>query len=556
MVRRGLMFARRYPAATALTALGLVLGVVCTWNMTATFDSVRYANVGHWIAHGEGISSSLISVPVQDGTRTNEDGLSAFTIQPPGLPIFYALTGSGHWQVSHRLLHVLCFGVLALLVRQLALALLGRELAATVVVLAVLFSPVFMALAGHYWTDLPFTVFLLGSLWAVIRASAAQRQWWRWLLLASALAGMATGLRLPGLALGLVFLADGIRGAVRRGLRHGLLRLLLLGSVVVPVAAMYFLRNLRLAGSLRGVTPQVLVETMEPSLTRAWIFVSSRIFEAFVPGFATREAARRVEAVGEAPGQWTGVGIALLVLFLVLGVVLLLRRRGWLGWPARGAGSQAVAGWYAALLVLGSLAVLVLPVSKHPEIHVVELRFLAPVLPLLWVPVAAVLCGSGRRVPDLALGAVVVAAFVVGAFFPAEPAPGDRDSLRTGLDWVAQNLPAGSVILTNSGKELVEENLSFHVYNLSTWHYRSMLPEEMRSDRGLRQWAQERGVTHLVLTGRANERRLLFWGDIITHLIQGLHWPDHLMYRDGRLRVYRVPRPGERTRSGKGGAGR
>jgi len=556
MIRRGFMFAGRHPAGTALTALGLVLGVVFTWNMNTTFDSVRYANVGHWIAQGEGISTSLVSVPLQDGTRPTGEGLFAFTIQPPGLPLFYAATGSGHWQASHRALHVLCYGALALLILQLARALLGRDTPAVLAVLVVMSSPVLVQAASHYWTDLPFTVFLLGSLWAVIRAADAQRNWWRWLLLASLLAALATGFRLTGLALGVVFLLDGILGAMRRGVRHGLLRLLAAGALVVPVAAAIFARNLRLSGTLRGIAPQDWIQPAASSLDRAWTFLSSRVFEGFVPGFAAESAARRVETVGAAPDDWALVGVLLAALFLAGGVVLFLRRRGRLDWPSRGPARRSAAGWYAALLVAGYLAVLVVPLAKHLEIRVVEQRFVAPVLSLLWIPVAAVLCGSGRRVADLAVGGLVAAAFVAGVYFQPDPGGRDRESLRTGLDWVAQNIPDGSVVLTNAGKELLEEDITRRVFHLSDWHYRAILPAEMSTDSGLRRWGHAHGVSHLVLVGRTNERRRAYWGEVITHLSQGLYWPDQLEYRDGRMRVYRMPAPGERARSGKGGAGR
>ncbi|MCP4572163.1 MAG: hypothetical protein GY838_07385 [bacterium] len=556
MVRRVLMFTSRHPAATALTVVGLVLGVILTRDMTATFDSVRYANVGHWIAQGEGISSSVISMPLQEGTRPAGEGRFAFTLQPPGLPLYYALTGSGHWQASHRFLHVLCYGALALLVLQLARAMLGRELPAVVVVLAVLFSPPLVSVLGRYWTDLPFAVLLLGSLWAVVRAGESDRNWWRWLLLASLLAALATGFRLTGLALGLVFLADGIRGAIRRGVGHGLLRLLVLGSVVIPVAAAIFERNLRLAGTLRGVAPHDPVLTMESSLVRAWIFMSGRLVEAFVPGFAAEKAAGRIDEIGAEPGAWLAVGILPAILVLAAGVILLLRWRGKLSWPIRPSAASSAAGWYAALLVAGSLAVLVATLARQPEIHIAEQRYLVSLLPLLWVPVAAALCGSGRRMLDTTIGATVVAAFVVGVFFPVDPGGRDPESIRTGLDWIAANIPVEAIVLTNAGKELVEENPARRVYHLSDWFYRAMLPEEMRSDRSLRRWAKEHGVTHIVMVGRPSERQAEYWGPVITHLTQGLFWPDQLQYRDGRMRVFRMPRPGERARSGKGGAGR
>jgi hypothetical protein len=556
MIRRGLVFAGRHPAATALTVVGLVLGLAYTADMNTTYDSVRYANVGHWIAQGEGISASLVSTPLQEGTREVADGVFAYTLQPPGLPLFYAATGAAHWRVSHRVLHVVCLGVFALLVWRLGGMLLGGGLPAALVVLVVLFSPATYGVARHCWTDLPFSVLLLGSLWAITCAADADRHWWRWLLLASFLTALAIGFRKAGLVLGVVFLADGIRGALRRGVLHGALRLLAAGAFTVPVIAVQILRNLHLAGSVRGVAAFDPVQPVAPDLLRAWTYTSWRLLEAFVPGFGARTAAERIDAVGADPARGAWMGVLVAVFLLLPGIVLLLRRFARLTWPPRGDSGPRVAGPYAALLVVGSLAVLLLTLFGQDEIRVAEPRFMAPILPLLWIPVAAVLCSGGRRLPRRLVAGVVVAAFAVGVFFVPPPGGRDRESLRVGLDWVAGNLPAETMILSNAGKELVEDDLSRRVRNVSDWYALSMLPVEMRTDHEFRRWAKQRGITHLVLVGRPSERQAVYWGPLLTQLCRGLFWPDHLQYRDNRMRVYRVPLPGERARSSKGGAGR
>jgi hypothetical protein len=555
MAWRGITFVRKRPAAALLALAGVALGVHFTWGMAATFDSVRYANVGHWIAAGEGIASSITTVPVQDGTRATGDGLHAFTIQPPGLPLFYAATGAAHWRASHRVLHVLCYGVLALVVLQLARTLLGRTVPAVCVALLALANPVIQTTAASYWTDLPFTVLLLGSLAAVIRAQQAERHWWRWLLLASLLAALAVGFRLTGLALGAVFLLDGVRGAVRRGPRHGLLRLAAAGSLVAPVAALLFLRNLRLSGSFRGTAPLDMAPPVEPSLARAWNFLASRLLEAGVPGFAHESVAGHAAQANANLQGWTAAGAAVAVALVGGAVVVALRRRGLVSWPAPATRRGGAAGWSAALLVAAYLAVYALPLAKHPEYHVVEARFVAPILPLLLVPVAAVLCGSGRRSFDLALGGAVTVVFLAGAIAHHEPYRHGNAPLQNGLDWLAANVPPETPVLTNVGKILLDEDITRRVYHITDWYYRSVLPEQMRSDRGLRRWAAARGVEYVLLVGTPNRRQQFYWGEIITQLAEGRRWPDQLRYRDRFMRVYHVPAPGQPVRGGKGRSG-
>ncbi len=551
MALSGMKSPRMRTTAAVLAVVALALALYHTVGMRSTFDSVRYANVGHWIEAGEGISASVLTVPVQEGTPATGDGLHAFTLHPPGLSIFYAMTGVEHRLVAHRVLHVICYVVLALVVLVIARELMGGAVPAALVTLLTLNSPYMLDLVRNLWSDLPFTVLLLGGLAATMRAVHERAHWWRWLLVASACAGLAVGFRLLGLALGAVFLVDAALGVQRRGWRHGLLRLAAAGAVAGPMVTVIILRNLRLAGAFGGTVPRDWPLVTTPSVLRAWNFVSSRLLEAFMPGFATRETAEYVAAANANPRGWVLAGVTVFALVLVGFVVAFLRQRGKVAWPDATLRGRDGVTWLAVTLAATYLVLVLVPVTRHMEVVAVEARYFAPVLPLLWVPVVIVLFGSGRRWLDLGLGGVVTAIFLVGAVAMHEPYDPPHGALRSGLDWLEANVPVTTPILTNGGKVLLDEKLARRVYHLSDWNFKAVLPQDMRTEDGLRRYLEERGIGYIVLFGRPDRRKAYYWGEAVTGLLAGRRWGEFKVYGDRRMKIYRVPGPGEVLRSPK-----
>ena len=518
-------------APIAVSAVFLVLAIWATASLKSTFDTARYANVGHWIGEGRGITSSLTVLPVQEGTRDQGEGLASFTIQPPGLPFYYAAVGVDHRHGAHRFMHVLSLLVLGLatwsVARQLGVGPWVSALPAAFTVA----SPAVIEATRHMWTDLPFVALQMAALALVIRANRPGRRPLFWLGGGALALGLATTLRLPGLGFGLLLVLDAVIAWRLGSLRDGFQRLAVSLGVFAIVTVPVLVRNMILVGSPGGTAPQEFALKAGFDLLRGWSFLGARLVEALLPGFAYEPFALKAAAAGNTPDGWALPG--LVIAAIVVGFIFLAWKRG---------KNIFGPGLLLAAMAVGYLIVVLVPAARHLEYTVVELRYAVPLVPLIWILVASVASRwqANRGAAPVAL--VVTLVWLAGVTVLARPGQSDHGFVRDGMDWIAANIPAEDRILTNGGKVFMDEDLSRRVLHLSTYNYKHALGNEVRSEIGLGEWLAERDVRWVVLIGRPNRRMPLFWGDEITSLFTGRRWTDRLVYQDpGAILVYRVP---------------
>jgi len=534
--------AKKHLATALVGVVALILALVFTRDMASSFDSVRYANVAHWIAAGDGITTSLTVVPVQEGLPAVGDGLYAFTIQPPGLPLFYALTGVANRARNHAILHLVSLLVLAWLVLQLGRQLTGRPAVGATAALLTILSPALLLTVENLWTDLPTVTLLLGALHLVIRSRAPGAHGWRWLPAASVLGALAVSLRLTALAFGAVLVMDILLNR-RLAWRTQLLRLVSGAGLFGGVTIGLLLRNRMLSGSFSGTAPHDWPLAPAYSLGRGATHVGSRLLQSLAPGWAAEPVARKLTAANAGPGIWAVPAILLLILVGVALAVLGLRRAGRLAWPPAG---DAVSGSWAlvAALFAASLLVLVLPAGRHADFRVVELRYLVAVLPLLWLGITALLMSTGRGAVDLIPAMVLVLVFALGLPGLHRPYRHTHEYMRTGLDWLERTIPPTTPILSNGGKVLLDENLTRRVFHLSDWNFRHALGPRLRREAGLLQYLRDHGIGYVVLFGQPDMHKAEYWGKPIIELFLERRWAPWLAYRDQHIKVYRIPAAG------------
>ncbi len=534
------------PAPVVLGIVALILGLVFTRDMTSSFDSVRYANVAHWLAQGDGIATSLTVVPVQEGMPAVGDGLHAFAIQPPGLPLFYAVTGVANRTTSHAVLHLVSLLALGWFVLGLGRQLTGRVIVGATAALLTLLSPVVLLTTENLWTDLPTVTLLLGALYLLIRAREVARRRWAWLLGASVLAGLAVSLRLTALAFGGVLVADLIQS---RGLptRRRLLRLASGAGPFGVVALSLLLRNRMLTGSFSGTVPRDWPLAPEFSLARGGAFLGSRLLQAVTPGWAAEPVARKLATANAGPTGWALPLILMLILIVIAVAAGVRRRQGKLDWPPA---VDAVPGAriLAASLFGASAVVLLLPAARHADFRVVEFRYVAALLPLIWLGLTTLMMSTGRRTVDLILAGVLVLTFVAGVPGLHRPYRHSHQYMNQGLDWLRLSVPPEVPVLSNGGKVLLDEDLTRRVYHLSDWNFRHALGRDLGREEGLLDYLRERGIGYVVLFGEPNLHQAEYWGRPLIGLFVGRLWSSWLVYHDQHIKVYRIPADGPAPR--------
>ncbi len=530
-------------AAPAVCAVALVLALVFTRGMTPSFDSVRYANVAHWLAAGEGIATSLTVVPVQEGLPATGDGLHAFTIQPPGLPLFYAATGVDNRAASHRNLHLLSYVLLAWLVLALGRKLSGRSEVGIAAALLTLLSPALLATVANYWTDLPAVTLLFGALYLVIKSREPSPYPWAWLLGASVLSAAAISFRLTALAFGAVLLTDLVLSRDLKW-RQQLLRFAAGSGIFGVVTLWILLRNKILAGTFSGTPAHTWLMAPQYSLERGWAFLSSRLLQSLTPGWALDGVAQKMTVAHAQAGIWRVPGALVFLLIVAVGVAYFLRRQQRLSWPRSSGQATPGARTLAMALFIASLVVLLLPAGRHADFRVIEFRYLISLLPLVWIGLMILVLGSGRRFVDFAVAAVLVLIFAVGVPGRHQPYQHSHDYMRAGLDWLKLTAPSETAILTNGGKVLLDEDIARRVYHISDWNFRHALTPEMQDPRGLLHYLQRHDIRYIVLFSTPNMHQAEYWGRPIIGLFLDQLWQPWLAYSDKYLKVYRIPPTG------------
>jgi len=521
----------------------LILALIFTGGMTPSFDSVRYANVAHWISAGEGISTSLTVVPVQEGLPSTGDGLFAFTIQPPGLPLFYAATGVDHRDVSHRLLNIFAFVSLAWLVMALGRDLTGRSDVGVAASLLTILSPLMLLTVAHFWTDLPSAAFLLGALYLVIRSRRPGPRPWAWLAGASVLAGISVAFRLTSLAFGLVIVVDVLMN-LRLKWRTQLIRLVAGSGVFGIVALGILVRSTILAGRYSGIPAHDWPIASEYSLARGWAYLGSRFLQALTPAWAVEAVSGELAAVNATPEPWI---IPAVLFFVLAGAALafvILHRRRHASWSLPGNIPFTSSHALAAALILGSVVVLLLPASRNPNFHVVELRFAITLLPFLWIAILAVVMSSRRCMVDISVAALLVVVFAIGVPGRYQPYRHNQEFMRSGLDWLKQAVPPETPVFSNGGKVLLDQDLTRRVYHISDWNFRHVLGPEMKTERGLLEYLRDRDIRYVALFGSPNLNQGKYWGRPVIALFLEMLWKPWLVYHDQHLKVYRIPPTG------------
>jgi hypothetical protein len=521
-------------ATITLAAVIILLGTMHTASPVPSFDSTRYANVGHWIAEGRGVSSSVSVVPVQEGTADRGDGLRAFTIQPPALSWFYAVTGVDNRQGAHRLLNLIAFVVLAGSTWLLAPRLVGTREGTALAALLTASTPVVLQSAASMWTDLPFAALMTTAIFFLVRSHDESRPL-VWLAGSAALAGVAVTFRYPGLGLGLMFVVDAGLAWRRAGLRRALLRLTLSLGIFAVIAVPLLVRNMMLAGSWTGTAPRAFALAPGFDLLRGWSFVGSRLMQVFVPGFGSAAANEFMVMANRTPAGWWGPKVFGPALVIAGAVWMFLRRRSGHGFRVSdGVVTLLAAGVGYLIVVWGGAA-------RHLEIHVIEFRYALPLAPLLFIGLAALVSRSLPARIGSAVALVLGIAFLLGAFVQPRPQAADHGFLSEGLAWLEANVPAEDAILTNGGKVLLDEDIARRVHHLSVWHYKHALPEIYRTEVGMNEFLAERDIRWIVLIGRPDRRMPLFFGDLIVGLFTCSLWQDRLVHRSEGMLVYRIP---------------
>ncbi len=528
----------------AVLVAALFLSLFYTRAMTPPFDSVRYANVARWIARGEGISTSLTVIPVQGDLPAADPKLSPFTIQPPGLPLFYALTGVDNRGGAHRVLHVLSFLALAWLVLILGRQLTGRDEVGAVAALLTLLSPALLQTLQTALADLPTLAFLLGGMVCLIRSREEGRRPVPWLLAASVLGALAVTFRLTALAFGAVLLADLILSRRLPG-RRLLPRFAAGSGVFGTVTLAILLRNQLLVGSLFGTAARDWPMAPAYSLGRAWSYLGSRLMEALVPGWAFAPVQEKLSAANAGPGAWAVPALLLGTVLVLTMAVVGLRRAGRLpSWPASVPGAVDGARSLVLVLFVTSLVLLVVPAGRHAQFHVVEFRYVITLLPVVWIAVAALLTGAGPRWLGPGVGAALVILFALGVPAMDQPYTFSRDFLRPGLDWLGRTVPTETAVLTNKGKILLDEDLERRVYHISAWNFRHALEPGLQTQQGLLDYLRRQDIRYVVLFGTPGMHEARYWGRPLVGLFLEQWWQPWLAYRDQNMKVYRIPPTG------------
>lgn len=530
-------------AVLAVCLTALAVAVVFTQGMTPSFDSVRYANVAHWISEGAGISTSLVVVPVQEGLPELGEGLYPFTIQPPGLPLFYSIFGPENIGASHRVLNILAFVWLVWLTFALGRELTGRAEVGVAAAIMTLLSPLMLLTTSHFWTDLPTAAFLIGALHLVIVSRRPGARWWAWLLGASALAAVAVGLRLTSLAFGLVIVADVVMNR-RLPWRTQLFRLVAGAGLFGATALAILARNTIIAGRYSGIPAQDWPIAAEYSLARGWAYLGSRILQALTPGWAVEGSARKLAEVNGTPEPWPIPGILFFVLAALVAGLIIRHRRKHAAWSLPGGEPVSASHALVSALLLGSLVVLLLPATRNPNFHVVEWRFVITLLPFLWIGIFSVVMASRRPTVDVALAALlalIFAAGVPGRYHPYRP---DQDFMRTGLQFLHERIPVEAPVFTNGGKVLLDQDMARRVYHISDWNFRHVLGADLQTEPGLLRYLRDRDIRYVALFGSPNVNQAKFWGRPIIGLFLEMLWNPWLIYNDPHLKVYRIPETG------------
>ena len=530
-------------ATAVVCVVALVVAVVFTTGMTPTFDSARYANVAHWLAAGEGVATSLTVVPVQEGTAEVATGLHAFTIQPPGLPLLYALTGVENRAVSHRILHLISFVCLAWVVMALGRQITGRSEVGVAAALLSIFSPGLLQTAANFWTDLPTMALLLGALYCLIRGREFGPRSWVWLVGASILSALAVSLRLTALAFAAVLLVDIVMHR-RLSWRAQLVRIAAGSGIFSAITLWIFLRNLALSGRFTGVAVPVTPLEVVFSLASGWAYLGSRLMQSLVPGWAFDAVDKALAVANAGPDIWRVPAILLFLLVALIAAVVVLRRKQRLSWPQRR--GEPVAGAFALAMtfVVALLLLLLLPAARNPDFRVVEFRYVASVLPLLWIGLMCVVMGSGRRLVDLSVAAILVLAFAIGVPGRYQPYGHDHEYMRGGLNWVKENIGPETAVMTNGGKVLLDENLAQRVFHISDWNFSHVLGPDMRTEAGLLKYLQNNDIRYVVLFGTPDMHKATYWGRPIIGLFLEQGWRSWAAYRDRYVKVYRIPASG------------
>ncbi len=524
----------------AVCLVALAMALVFTNGMAPSFDSVRYANVAHWITDGDGIATSLTVVPVQDGGIATEKGLRPFTIQPPGLPLYYTATGVDNRAGSHRVLHIVSLVGLAWLVMALARILSGRADVGVAAALLTVLSPAVLLTTATFWTDLPTIALLLGALYFMIRSRDSGDRSWAWLLGASLLAAVAVSFRLTALAFSIVLLTDFVLSR-RMKWREQLIRAVASSGVFGTVALSILLRNKILAGSWPGTLQSVSPLMPDYSLQRGWAYLGSRLAQSLAPSWAFDSVAAKLTAANATPNVWQLPGLVLLSLAGAAGGLLYLRRdkNKPSGSPSRS--SEGVAGALTIALFVATLIVLVVPLGNHSEFHVVELRYMAALLPLVWICIMIVVMGGKKRPAGRVLAAILIIVFAVGIPSRYQPYDHGHEYMRTGLNWLKQSIEPETVILSNGGKVLLDEDLTRRVFHISDWHFRHALAPELHEEAGLLHYLRQRNISFVVLFGQPNRRMAGYWGRPVIGLFLEQIWQPWLVYNDKNMKVYRIP---------------
>lgn len=531
-----LLLLKTHIAAIGVCAAALALALVFTTGMAPSFDSLRYANVAQWITNGEGIATSLTVVPVQEGTPAVGDGLHAFTIQPPGLPLFYAATGVDNRETAHRILHIVSLMALAWLVLALGLKISGRTEVGVAAALLTILSPAVWQTAANFWTDLPTIALLLGALYLVTRSHEQNTRAWVWLAGASILAAVAVSFRLTALAFGAVLLTDMLLSR-RLNWREQAIRAAAGAGIFGATALAIMVRNKMLAGSWSGTVLHASPLMPEYSLSRGWAFLGSRIMQSFTPGWAVDSVTQKLATANAEPGGWALPGLTFILLGAALAALYYLRRD-------RNRRLVNKAGWLALALFSATMIVLLIPAGRHAEFGVVEFRYTVSLLPLLWIGIMSALISNERPLVGWILAGILAVGFAAGAPGRHQPYNHSHEFMRTGLNWVKLSIPPETNILTNGGKILLDEDLTRRVWHISDWNFRHALGPQMRQEAGFLQYLQQNDIRYVVLMGKPNRRMANYWGKPIIGLFLEARWQQWLAYSDKHLKVYRIPAAG------------
>jgi hypothetical protein len=423
-------------AGTVVSLVAAAAGLHAVRYIRFDNDGMRYALVSTQILRGRGITTpATLSAYRATFPRFDSFGNTPATWQPPLLPAVYALLGGvlpGRlWpaQAVNLFAHILTAVLAFSIARRL-----GGTLAGLGAGLPVALSYPLLDMDGRFWSEPLFIAMFTASIRA-LQAARDGRQRARFEIRSGLAAAAACATRWMGISLAPMLLWNALRAIPTIGLRAALRSAAYTMVPSFAITALLFTRNYLLDGTFRGA---VLAPT-----GRGWGEVARGVVSNYAELFDL-----------QVPGARVAAAFALCAM-PVLGMILM-------GDAGREARRLFRRGLDLVLLALFGYVVMIACAYRGGQPYF-ETRIAAPIIPLIWIAVAAVMAGGWHAIgekagPRLAAAGFAGTILLIGAaeaersgtLLPRTPPSGDYGFESAFCQWAVAHHPPGSVLMTDA----------------------------------------------------------------------------------------------------------